>query len=305
MRIKSIIACAALAPLVAGATQPVRLKSSSPWVLDYAENSCRLMRTFGEGGAKTTLSFESDAPGEMDMLVVGKNLESYREQVPARFLPVPSKPFDGGPAVSVETKLPAVLWPHVHLLPEAIQARLEQKAKAAGSRPGVRPPAVDPAERAVIRTELQDFASKTTELEIQSRRSRPVILETGSLGEPIKLFNKCLRDSLRDWGVDPDLEDRIARRVWAPNPAQWFSYRDYPSAMMMRGEQSEVSVRLLVDASGRVTKCTSLSHFKAPEFNQIVCDKMMKRGKFEPAELADGTKVPSYYTNRVVFRLAR
>ena len=137
------------------------------------ENSCRLMRTFGEGGAKTTLSFESDAPGEMDMLVVGKNLESYREQVPARFLPVPSKPFDGGPAVSVETKLPAVLWPHVHLLPEAIQARLEQKAMAAGSRPGVRPPAVDPAERAVIRTELQDFASKTTELEIQSRRSRP------------------------------------------------------------------------------------------------------------------------------------
>lgn len=305
MRIKAVIACAVLAPLLAGATQPVRLKPSSPWVLDYAENSCRLMRTFAEGDAKTTLLFESDAPGDMEMLVIGKDLESYGDQVPARFLPVPSKPFDGGPAVSVERKLPAVLWPHVHLLPESTEARLEAKAKAARKRPRVRPPALDLAEEAAIRSERQNFASKATELEIRSRRSRPVILETGSLGEPVRLFSKCLRDSLRDWGVDPDLEDRIARPVWAPNPAQWFSSSDYPSAMMAQGEQSEVSVRLLVDASGRVTKCTSLSHFKASEFNQIVCDKMMKRGKFEPAELADGTKVPSYYTNRVVFRMAR
>jgi TonB family protein len=305
MRIKSVITCAALAPLLAGATEPVRLKSSSPWVLDYAENSCRLIRTFGEGDAKTTLVFESDAPGDMDMLVIGKNLESFREQIPAWFLPIPSKPFDGRSAVSTEKKLPAVLWPHVHLLPESIEARLEEKAKAVGLRPRVRPPALDPAEQAAIRAEQQDFASKSTQLEILPRRNRPVILETGSLGAPMKLFTKCLRDSLRDWGVDPDLEDRIARPVWAPDPAEWFSSSDYPPAMMMRGEQSEVSVRLLVDASGRVTKCTSLSHFKAPEFNRIVCDKMTKRGRFEPAELADGTKVPSYYTNRVVFRMAR
>jgi hypothetical protein len=30
----------------------------------------------------------------------------------------------------------------------------------------------------------------------------------------------------------------------------------------------------------------------------------MKRARFEPAELADGTKVPSYYVNRVKFRMA-
>ena len=73
--------------------------------------------------------------------------------------------------------------------------------------------------------------------------------------------------------------------------------------MARQGQQSEVRVRLLVDASGKVTKCTSLSHFKAPQFNQIGRDKFMARAHFEPAELAAGPKVQSYYSNRVVFEI--
>jgi hypothetical protein len=65
-----------------------------------------------------------------------------------------------------------------------------------------------------------------------------------------------------------------------------------------------VRVRPLVDAAGRPTKCTSLTHFKGVDFNQVVRDKFMKRARFEPAELADDTKVPRYYVNRVKFRLA-
>ena len=53
-----------------------------------------------------------------------------------------------------------------------------------------------------------------------------------------------------------------------------------------------------------MTSCTSLSHFDAPEFNKVVCDKFKARARCEPAELADGTKVPSYYTAHIVFRIA-
>lgn len=52
-----------------------------------------------------------------------------------------------------------------------------------------------------------------------------------------------------------------------------------------------------------MTKCTSLSHFEQPDFNNVVCDNFTRRAVFEPAELADGTKVPSYFTIRVVFKL--
>ena len=151
----------------------------------------------------------------------------------------------------------------------------------------------------------QAFAANTTAIEIDARAGRPVILEAGSLGEPIKMFDQCSRESLRDWGVDPDLEDKIVRPAWAPNPSAWFSPSDYPRDMIMSGQESVVKVRLLVDALGRVTKCTSLSHFKEAEFNKIVCDKFTARARFEPAELADGTKVPSYYVNKVVFRIDR
>jgi TonB family protein len=302
MRLRFVIACAAVAPSLIASSQPVRLQPSSKWVLDYAENSCRLIRTFGDGKSTVKLALESEAPGEMDMLAIGKPLNGYTEEAPAKFLPVQGKPMKGRVA-KADTGEPAILWSRVFLLPEDVAAAMAKRWDERKAHRGVRPPPLDLAEEAVMKTQRQAFASRTEELEIEARHGHPVILETGSLGEPIKMFDECSRDSLRDWGVDPDLEDKIARPVWTPDVSRWFSADDYPRDMVVRGEESEVKVRLLVDASGRVTKCTSLSHFKEPEFNQVVCDKFAKRAKFEPAELADGTKVPSYYVNRVVFRM--
>ena len=59
----------------------------------------------------------------------------------------------------------------------------------------------------------------------------------------------------------------------------------------------------MVDATGKITNCTSLSHFDAPQFNKVVCDIFKKRAQFEPAELADGTKVASYYTVNIRFKM--
>ena len=73
--------------------------------------------------------------------------------------------------------------------------------------------------------------------------------------------------------------------------------------MVMNNQESEVKARLLVDAAGRVTKCTSLSRYQSAEFKKIVCDAFTKRAKVEPAELADGTKVPSYYNVHVHFQI--
>lgn len=200
-------------------------------------------------------------------------------------------------------KKPGVLWSKISLLPAVLAERDKKDEERRKAHPAVRPPPIDLKERDEDRAARQAFASATSELEIDARPRRPVILETGSLGQAIKMFDKCSRDSLRDWGVDPDLEDKIVRPVWAPNVLDWFSPDDYPPAMQKQGKQSEVRVRLLVDAAGNVSKCTSLSHFNEPDFNRVVCDKFMRRAKFQPAELADGTKVPSYYIRRVVFRL--
>lgn len=304
MQLKSLIHCAALAPLLIAAANPVRLQPSSPWDLDYAENSCRLLRTFGEGKTLTTLVLESSAPGRMDMLVTGKPLRTSEEKVVARFLPARGPTFDGNVAETVTKGDPAIYWPSARLWPTELIDQDEKGSDERGDKPGVRPPAADPAELEAYKTKPQEFAEATTEVEIQTRRDRPVILETGSFGEAMKAFDQCSRDSLKDWGVDPALQERIVRPVWTLNPGGWLSANDYPRDMVWKGKEAQLSVRLLINAAGRVTSCTPLSHYAEAEFGKISCDRITERARFAPAELADGTKVPSYLVRQIVFRIA-
>jgi hypothetical protein len=305
MRVRALIAAVAVVPSLGSAATPLRLAPATPWVLDYAENSCRLIRHFGQGKEAIIFALESEAPGALDMLVAGRPTATSKNEVPARFLPLQGRPMLGSPGRSTKNGDPVVLWSSVSLLPDDAAAAETRKKQKPQAHPEVRPPAASLAEQAARKALREAFATNTIAIEIDGRAGRPVILETGSLGDPIKAFDQCSRNSLRDWGVDPDLEDKIVRPVWAPKPWAWFSASDYPKNMILRGEESVVKVRVLVDAAGHVTKCTSLSHFKEPAFNKITCDKFTQRARFEPAELADGTKVPSYYVNKVVFRIAK
>jgi hypothetical protein len=303
MRLTSALACAASLPLLIGAAEPIRLLASSPWDLDYAENSCRLLRTFGEGTSKVLLLIESAVPGQMDMLVVGNPIKTGGDTVAARFVPAGVETFDGEVTQAASNRTPGILWSSVRMLPDQTYDRLQKEMKKREHNTGKRPPPLDLAEEAERKAERQAFATRSTQLEIQTSKKKPLILETGSMGEPIRLFDKCSRDSLKDWGVNPDLEDKIVRPVWAADPRSWFSSADYPTEMLNSGEQSDVTVRVLVDATGKVTKCTSISHFKEKVFNDITCARFTERARFEPAELADGTRVPSYYAVRVKFRI--
>jgi len=302
MRYGSALACLATAPLLLAAAHPARLQPSTKWVLEYAADSCKLSRTFGTGKDTTVLQFESTAPRQVSMIAIGEPLKTDLKQIPARFLPVQDKAFPGSAQTATDRE-PGVLWEAVPLLPGAFIDYLIKKAREEKIQSGVRPPPIDLNEKAEALAERQKFAVAATELEIGVQWNRPVVLETGSLDDPIKMLDKCARDSLRDWGVDPDLDEKIVRRPWAPHPQQWFTAKDYPRDLRSQNKVSLIKVRLLVDATGNPTKCTSLSNFDEPKFNQIVCAVFMQRAKFEPAELADGTKVPSYYINRVVFQL--
>lgn len=308
MRLGSILTCAATAPLLVAAAPPVHVQPSSQWVVDYDDDSCRLVRTFDEGKNKTTLVFESVAPGEMTMLATGQLVDTSvnRKQATARFLPVQQSGFNGD-ARETRSGVPAVLWnsvpftkdvkkpePPARSMQEAVSRNREFMAKRK------RPDPVDPGKEARDR---EEFTTQATALEIESRRGHPVVLETGSMGDAIKALDQCGRDMLKFWGLDPEVEARIVRPAWIPQPWAVLNSDDYPKANLVRGEESTVEIRLLIDAAGRVTKCTPLSHFDAPGFNTVVCNAFLKRAKFQPAELADGTKVPGFWAQQITFRI--
>lgn len=94
--------------------------------------------------------------------------------------------------------------------------------------------------------------------------------------------------------MDPAVEGKIVRLpVATRNIANLFSASDYPSVAFRDGDESTIQARLNIGADGAVTKCTSLTRFKAPGFDTVVYDKLSGL-RYKPAELLDGTKVPSY-----------
>ena len=303
MRLSSILACVAATPLLIAASEPLRLQPSSPWVVDYAENSCRLIRMFGDPKHRVKLAFQSEAPGSMDMIVIGRPLSTWKKEVNASFNPVGITADSGKVGETADQHDPVILWSHVAFqTPAAVET--DKKRSQYFSAAHIRPPATSLSALAAEHAMRHDLAVRTMEIAIETRPNRFVVLETGSMGDAIKAFDKCSHDSLKDWGVDPDVQDKIVRPVWSLNTGQWLFADDYPRRPLVRGEESVVQVRLLVDATGRVTNCVSLSHFNEVEFNRVTCAKITERARFEPAELADGTKVPSYFLQYVTYQLA-
>ena len=155
MRTQALLAALALLPSVASAAPPIHLAPSSPWVVDYAENSCRLIRRFGEAKDMTTLAFESEAPGFLDMLIIGKPLVNDLDEVPVNFVPTASEPMRGTSVQTVDKGLPSILINRVRLLPPAAIAVEKMRDAERKAHPGVRPPAVSLAEQAERRAQRQ------------------------------------------------------------------------------------------------------------------------------------------------------
>lgn len=261
MRIHMPAALFAAAPILVSATEPLHLRPTSPWVLNYGEDRCELSRVFGEGEERTGLSFQSESPRQLDMAVAGKPLSSNADFVPARFVPVQATPITGLPGRSSNGD-PAIVWSSVNLMGEAALKKLGLDAEEAKAKRGERPKAKSAEIQSAIRAERQYFIANATVVEIVGKRKQPVILETGSLLAPINELDHCVKDSLSAWGVDPKLEEKIVRPVWPIHLERWFSSSDYPASMLRNGAQSQVHVRLLVDASGNPTHCTTVSRFK-------------------------------------------
>ena len=211
MRWSNSSSCVAAAPLLIAAAQPVRLQPSSPWVRRLcrkqlpARPDIRRRSAVGEAGVpkpgarRNQYAARRQATGNQHSSTVWATFLAGRQQTAG-----------GNVGETVTRGDPAMLWSSVPMLPDATAAKIKAEEDQRHRQPKVRPPAVSLDERASRRAQRQAFASAATELEVFTRSDRTVMLETGSLGDPFAAFDKCSRDSLSDWGIDPGVrgEDR-------------------------------------------------------------------------------------------------
>jgi hypothetical protein len=311
----------------AGTSPPIALEPSSQWIVDYADNNCRLVRMFGTGKSATKLVFEQVAPrSPMTVMLVGK-IPAVDDKIVLSFEPLPGVQLqDGQRLETVDNHTSAAFWPRRlgrgrwGLLPPDTLKQMRQTDPAAAedspSAPAKGSPSglawkdhdwnVEPDDQ--WRAEDSAFnerANKVSAIVLSPGRSGSISLHTGALAKPFQALEQCASDSLKDWGIDPATEATVAVSSHPLTDAQHaFSSNDYPKAALSAWKEDTLEVWLNIDTQGQITNCRVISDFATPEINGAICGMIQRKEKFVPARRKDGTPVPDFFIQSFVFRIA-
>jgi len=286
---KVILGILVLLPSVPAAAKdrPLVLEPSSKWNVHYADDFCRLARTFGTGDEAITIFLDRFSPSSTFRLnLIGQPMKRWVSDGKAqirfgRELPDQSLYFYVG---SFENKGPT--WTF---------------AAAVGLRPWVPEEEYDEVTQRAQRA--RDEAN-VSEIAIGSPLRTPVILQTGPMKNAFAALHACTEQLVSTWGVNIE-SHRTAQRLPAPvgTPEKWITSFDYPPDMLRKRQPGLVEFRLMIDAEGKATACHIQQSTNPEGFNDIVCEALMRRAKFEPALDKDGRPMASYYRSRGRFHM--
>lgn len=287
-----IAAAAAAVSQASFAAEPVVvLEPSSAWHLDYAEQSCRLGRTFGDAENISAAFFTQHGPsGSFEMTLAGEPLERFSSSrdVITQFGPTggerETRPFKG----DVEGVGPALIYSGFNLEEEPDEGEDEAPA----SEISTSLPTID-----IERAQGMDY------IEI-GQRNRGVRFATGPLDQAFAALNACSQDLLSAWGLDVDQHRSLTRMVDWTNSKEITSriMRDYPMKALRRGEQGIVRALLLVDEKGAVEQCTLANATNSEALPAPAC-RALEDAVFEPALDSQGQPMRSFYITRIVYKM--
>lgn len=262
--------------------------------MDYADDSCRLIRSFADGEDVVTLALEQLHPGgPLHVTLVSDALARFKRQYTARFKFAPD-------AVQFESRY----W-HTELEdgrtyysigPVSIRAA----ALAAGNAEQLQQLMTQPYRR----SDEIEAARKVKSLTVTEGFNRDFELDLGPMVPPMEAMQACMDELLTHWGVDVERHRSMSRPVLpAENPQTWVTEADYPAAERRGRSAGANSVRLMLDAAGKPTSCHLQRRAGAEGFNEAACRILMEKGKFEPALDAAGQPMASYYVVNFQFQL--
>ena len=284
----------------AHAKEPLRLQPSSKWVIDYGDDSCRLARNFGEGNRKVTLIMDQFEPGDrFKMRLVGKPARGRLARSPIegrlRFGPNEAETEVAAMEGTMNAD-PVVIFNGAQglaPLTEAQAAASKEAWERGAPFAEVIPPSIGSAREAAV-----------TWVEVTKLLRNDLVLETGPMDKPMDALRECSWDMVAHWGLNVEQQKGLTRRPIAKARSRpWFSAGDYPESMLRGGHQGIVHFRLMLDARGTPTSCHIQMSTRPKEFDDVVCQAIMKRARFDPALDAQGKPVASYWVQTVLFRM--
>ena len=269
---------------------PLRLEPRTEWVLDYAEERCSLHLGFGEGEDSLNLRIDWFGPrSHFRFLVVGPavpKLAGAWSDLRYRFTP-DAEHREGMGINGTYRDLPAVSFGTSFL---AVEPDTDWRGLSAAER-NERSAAPIPAQ--------PEFEKQVRTLELRFADGTELVLALGSMAKPLEAMRGCMDNLVLVWGLDPVVQSTLTRLA-APKPSTIRRVqRRFPFTELAKGTNAFVPVRVMLDATRRVTASNVQIEGIDESFTDAVCNNLA-RG-YEPARDANGDPVASVYPTSVIY----
>jgi hypothetical protein len=205
----------ALSSTAQGAREPIELEPNSPWVVDYAEERCSLLRDFGKGDSSIRLQIDSYGNwNAFRMVLSGKAVPRYRvpsgSVVRYRFPPDKEERGKASALLGAVDRSPAASF-GVYFAPYFDPAVLN---------------GLDVDEIATLLADArfqpsEDFERAIDMIMVEFDRGDPfgrkrgvhpaLSLRTGPMDKPLAALRACIDDLYRSWGFDPVAQKALSR----------------------------------------------------------------------------------------------
>lgn len=243
------------------------LEPQGPWKVDYADDECRLIRTFGLGDQQIVLR-----------LARGSGLEQFDMVIAGSSIP----------------KLPKQVNVTLNLVGQGKEQQFSGYSMQIPNRP----------ERFLRWYDGEsELLGEFTDNQVISVRAGPnfvVSFRLVSGRAAIAALDVCHADLLTSWGLDVE----SLKAIKSPprpigSPGNWATTSDYPNDALRLEQGGAVRFLLVVGRDGKPTKCSIAFSSGLPQLDNLTCQLVMRRAKFTPAEDANRQPVVGYYLNRV------
>jgi hypothetical protein len=275
-----------LAAATAGLFSTVAVAQAEPsgdWQYTESNETCRAFREFGSGANRTVLQLRSYGPGSAIELTVA-NAALPQEPWSVREV---EWGWDGRNNERSQIGLVGATsgMPSVTLL---TQTRYGFVFAYGDQYYGLGSPL--------------NLSAETLQLRVVG--DAPLALRMGPLEEPVRHMMDCELRLMERWGWGPDYAARVARPPELIETQQMF-YKIiiYPATQHLTRVSSLLELRLKLDDEGKVTDCFVQSSPGSGLFGSKNCENFRKRGRFKPAEDAEGRPIPSQVQLSITFAM--
>ena len=275
------------------ARERVELAPSTNWVVDYDDDSCVLLRRFGEPGRSAQLEIRQFSPHDyFQVIITSADFEWHHDNILMSF-----QPDEQGPMLREVTEISLSdgsrgFLRQFTMIPWADRERL------------LAAPSGEPQQQ-WSPVEREERERAITGIQLERGFSSDLFLATGSMRAPMNAMRACMDELMGHWGIDVAAHRNLQRPARPSNfneLARQLVQR-YPSQMARRGQQAVIQVRLNVSAEGLPTGCHHQIDYNDEQFETISCRILMREARFTPALDASGTAIDSYYNLSVYYSM--